>query len=71
MKNDTDKVSIAVMANQVSNIQSDVRDIKGRLEKDYVTQDQFDPIKRLVYGVVGLVLASVVLAVLALIITRK
>lgn len=66
----SDKSDIAVIKEQVSTIKGDVRDIKDRMEKDYVTQDQFEPIKRLVYGTVTLVLSAVVLGVLALIMRK-
>jgi hypothetical protein len=35
-------------------IQSDVTEIKVNLKADYVTKDQLDPIKRLVYGTLAL-----------------
>lgn len=38
--------------------------------KTFVTQDQFDPIKRLVYGCVGLFLSGVIIGLLALVINK-
>lgn len=37
----------------------------------YVTKAEFEPIKRLVYGVVGLILASVVMALIAQVVVSK
>jgi hypothetical protein len=45
-------------------IQSDVTEIKVNLKADYVTKDQLDPIRRLVYGTLAL-LASIVGLVIA------
>jgi hypothetical protein len=49
-------------------IKEDLRDIKERLDNKYVTVEAFDPIRRLVYGMVGLILIAVVAALLALIV---
>ncbi len=49
-------------------VQRDVKDIKEGLERNYVTQEAFEPIKRIVYGLVALILTAVVVALLALII---
>jgi hypothetical protein len=45
-------------------IQSDVTEIKVNLKADYVTKDQLDPIKRLVYGTLALLatIAGLVIA---------
>ncbi len=49
-------------------VQRDIKDIKESLQHHYVTQDQFEPIKRIVYGLITLILTAVVVALLALII---
>ena len=49
-------------------IQEDIREIKQRLDTKYVTQTEFQPIKSLVYGVVGMVLTGVIGAMIALVI---
>lgn len=52
----------------------DIADIKNMMEEDrdarknLVTQDQFWPVKTLVYGFVGLILVAVVSALVALVI---
>ena len=48
-------------------IQRDVSDIKIKLDSHYVTQEAFEPIKKLVYGVVSLILVAVVGGLLALV----
>lgn len=65
------QTQVAVIAERTINIAKDVSDIKSTLTQDYVTQDQFEPVKKIVYGLVGLILVAVVGAVLALITVRK
>jgi ABC-type phosphate transport system permease subunit len=47
-----------------------MRTIKENLERDYVTQDQFEPIKKVVYGLVSIILVSVVMALIALVVIK-
>ena len=49
-------------------IKKDLEEIKLRLDCRFVSIEAFDPIRKLVYGMVGLILAGVVTAVLALIV---
>lgn len=42
-------------------------EIKAKLEHNYVSQEAFKPVRNLVYGMVGLILTSVVGALIALI----
>lgn len=63
-------VQLAKLEGSMEYIKHSVEDIVHKLEKNYVTQDQFEPIKRLVYGVVTLVLVAVVGAIMALIIRK-
>jgi hypothetical protein len=44
----------------------DVQEIKTKLETHYVTQDEFRPVKAIVYGMVGLLLTGIVTAILIL-----
>lgn len=40
------------------------------VDQRYVTKDEFDPVRRLVYGIVGLILTGVVATLLGLVIRR-
>ena len=64
-----DDTSLAVIANNIKHIKGDVKEIKDKMEKDYVTKTEFDlkmkPIERVVYGLVGLILVAVVTAIVA------
>ena len=48
-------------------VRRDVQQIKDGLAKNYVTQEAFEPVKKLVYTTAGLMLTSVVGAIMALI----
>ena len=60
-------VQLAKLESSMEYIKSSVEDIVHKLEKNYVTQDQFEPIKRLVYGMVSIILVAVVGAIMAVI----
>lgn len=52
--------SDASMSKDIEHILKAIGEIKKLLSDHYVTQTEFKPIKTLVYGVVGLILTSVV-----------
>lgn len=60
MAEETQSDNIAVIKNDLQYIKRDLSDIKGKLENDYVTREEFAPIKNLVYGVVSLILVAFV-----------
>lgn len=64
---DSIESSIAVILTKVNYIEQEIKDIKAKLEKDYVTHDEFQPIQKVVYGLVSLILLSVVGAIIALV----
>jgi len=69
-KESTDKVKLAVIQKDLEYIKCSVEEIKGKLDKEYVTQDEFTPVKNIVYGIVGLILTSVVGALITLILKQ-
>lgn len=59
------------LLSDVASIKDKVINIEKKLESNYVTRDEFTPIKNLVYGLVGLILTGVVMALLGLVILHK
>lgn len=51
-------------------IEDGFKDVNGKLE-NFVTKDQFWPVKTIVYGCLGIILTAVVLAGLALVINKN
>jgi len=61
------ETKIAVMANNIENIKEDVKEIKTKLQNNYVTKAEFEPIKKVVYGMVGTMLVGVLGALLVVV----
>lgn len=66
----TDKVVLAEIKKDIEYIKSDVTEIKDKMNKDYVTQEEFKPIRNIVYGMVTMTLTAVVGALLTLILKQ-
>ena len=49
---------------------TELESVKTLVRSDLVGRQEFEPVKRLVYGMVGLVLTSVIVALIALVIKR-
>lgn len=62
--------NMEVMANELTHIAADVSEIKSTLKGSYVSKDEFEPVKKIVYGLVGLILVTVVGGLLGLIILK-
>lgn len=60
----------ALVAKDVEYLKRDVAEMKGDLKGKFVTQDQFEPIKKIVYGLVALILTAVIVALLGTIIIK-
>lgn len=69
-RNDKNEVTLAVMGQDIRYIKKSVDDLNDKVDHNYVTKDEFRPVKSLVYGLVGLILVSVVGALLALVVGR-
>lgn len=69
-----ENVDIARMDERIKNIQDRLEDLIRKIDSNYVTKVEFisevAPIKKIVYGVVSLILVSVVVAILALVIRK-
>lgn len=68
--NTNQRTNMAVMANDIVYIRQTMKDVSDKLEKDYVTRDEFEPVRNVVYGMVGLILVGFLMAVIALIIRK-
>lgn len=58
---------IKYMRETVTAMKGDIKELKDELEGKYVTSVEFEPIKRLVYGTVGIILTAVVTALVLLV----
>ena len=60
--------TLAVLANDVAHIKADIAEIKQSMINSYITRVEFEPVKKVVYGLVTIVLIAVVGALVALVI---
>lgn len=65
-----DQVDLVLMAKDVKDVRETVLKIEGKLEKDYVTREEFNPIKNIVHLIEVLIITGVVGALLALVIKK-
>ena len=70
-KTPSPQIQLAVMANDVQYIKQEVTEINKKLAQDYVQKAEFDPIKKIVYGMVALILMAVVGALVALVVSPR
>lgn len=64
------ETQIAVIATKVETIEQTVSNIEQKMEGHYVTKEEFDPIKKITYGVVSIILTTVIVGLLALVIKK-
>ena len=61
----------AVLANDICHIKNSITEIKELIKKmqgEYVTKYEFDPVKKVVYGLVGAILLAVIGGIVALVV---
>jgi len=63
-------VEIAVMKEKIEQIAVDVKEIKEKLEKNYVTVERYQIVEKLVYGMVALILIAVIGAIIKLVVLK-
>jgi ABC-type phosphate transport system permease subunit len=61
---------LAVMSTDIRYMRQDVNEIKNNVVHGYVTKEEFDPVRRIVYGMVTVILLSFVGAIVALVIKK-
>ena len=59
---------LGIIITKLSNVEKDIDEIKTEMKKCYVSKEEFNPIKRLVYGAVGVILTAVLGAIVAFVI---
>lgn len=58
------------MANDISYIKKQLDHIDNQVSSNYVSKEEFKPVQRLVYGMVAIILAAVVGAILTVVLNR-
>ena len=69
-ENETVGSAITGIRKDISWIKNGVDEIKGNLDKKYVTKEEFDPVKTIAFGLVGVIVVAVMGSLLALIMNQ-
>lgn len=71
MPKQSQETQMALIAQKVDYMKDKLDEVDGKLNSHYVTKEEFEPIKKVVYGVVGLMLTLVVGAIVSLAIIQR
>lgn len=66
-----DEIKLAVIQNDLTYIKEKLNAVDNKVSSHYVSKEEFEPIKKIVYGVVSLILVAVVGALVALVVGAK
>ena len=69
--NQSDETKLAVMQTDLTYIKEKLNAVDTKVSTHYISKEEFEPIKRIVYGMVGLILVAVVGALVALVVGAK
>ena len=66
--NSKTQLSMELMSKDIGYIKEDLKEIKDKLDLRYVSKEEFLPVQRITYGLTGLILTSVVIAIVTLVV---
>lgn len=69
--NQSDETKLAVIQTDLTYIKEKLNAVDNKVSSNYVSKEEFDPIKKIVYGMVSLILIAVVGALVALVVGAK
>lgn len=70
-ENTRDDVKLAVIQNDLTYIKEKLNAVDTKVSQNYVSKDEFEPVRKIVYGLVALILIAVVGALVALVIGTR
>lgn len=68
MTNFRENETLAVISNDMSYVKRDIAEIKNTVSTGYVTRSEYEPVKKIVYGMVSLILIAVVGGMISLVV---
>lgn len=71
MANLSDETKLAVMQTDLVYIKEKLNAVDEKVSSHYVSKEEFEPVRKIVYGVVTLILVAVVGALVALVVGSK
>lgn len=66
----SDETKLAVIQNDLAYIKEKLTSVETKVSSNYVSKEEFDPVKKIVYGLVGLILVAVVGALISLVVRK-
>jgi hypothetical protein len=69
--NPRDDIKLAVIQTDLTYIKEKLNAVDTKVSQNYVSKDEFEPVRKIVYGLVTLILIAVVGALVALVIGNK
>lgn len=69
--NQSDETKLAVIQTDLTYIKEKLNAVDNKVSSHYVSKEEFEPIKKIVYGLVSLMLVAVVGALVALVVGAK
>jgi ABC-type phosphate transport system permease subunit len=63
--------ALALLSQDMNYVRKDLSEVKERMEKSFVTSAEFNPVRNIVYGLVAIILVTVIGAILALVIIQR
>lgn len=70
-QNASDETKLALLQNDITYIKEKLNAVDSKVSSSYVSKEEFDPIKKIVYGMVSLILIAVVGALVALVVGAR
>lgn len=71
MPEQSDETKLAIIQTDLTYIKEKLNAVDTKVSTHYVSKEEFEPIKKIVYGVVSLILVAVVGALVALVVGAK
>ncbi len=71
MTNASEETKLALLQNDITYIKEKLNAVDSKVSSSYVSKEEFDPIKKIVYGMVSLILIAVVGALVALVVGAR
>ena len=68
MATESERTKIALMQQDMSYVKNKLDSVDQKISTHYVSREEFEPIKKIVYGMVALILISVVGALISLVV---
>lgn len=68
--NNRDDIKLAVIQNDLTYIKEKLNAVDQKVSNHYVSKEEFEPIRKIVYGLISLILIAVVGALVSLVVTQ-